>query len=404
MNLSLALYLREINENIEVKEGEQLAQCFTFQDERHSRSNRLMTEFSENEINSKVGPPFADLIVAHVKCCYFILNEDYEEAFKHQTTSIQTVTKILQGMKEENWLLPVLYVLSRDLRLLSIAADKQIANESNRRSGHKPNENLEKAADLLMAVFRVCATDTRASNENSKRKAMMNIINQLFKIYFKINKLNLCKPLIRALENANLMDQFTLAQKVTYNYFLGMKCMFDSEYKKADELLTFSFNKCYPKSTKNKRLILIFLIPVKMLLGQMPKRSLLENYSVLEFEPIVEAVKDGDLRKLDAALEHYSDFYWNFGIYLVLEKLRIIAYRNLFKKVCLIMKTHQVPISSFQQILKFIQQEDISLEEVHCILANLIYEGKIKGYISLQHQKLVISKQNPFPSLSTLQG
>ncbi|KAH7967072.1 hypothetical protein HPB49_022153 [Dermacentor silvarum] len=46
--------------------------------------------------------------------------------------------------------------------------------------------------------------------------------------------------------------------------------------------------------------------------------------------------------------------------------------------------------------------DEVDMDELHCIIANLIYEGKIKGYISLQHQKLVVSKQSAFPRLSTL--
>lgn len=30
------------------------------------------------------------------------------------------------------------------------------------------------------------------------------------------------------------------------------------------------------------------------------------------------------------------------------------------------------------------------------------FQGHIKGYISHQHQKLVVSKQNPFPPLSSV--
>ena len=80
------------------------------------------------------------------------------------------------------------------------------------------------------------------------------------------------------------------------------------------------------------------------------------------------------------------------------------------------------------------QVEDVDIDEVQCILANLIYmvrthiykyiyiyiyrgyrwtdtemlfffvsyQGHIKGYISHQHQKLVVSKQNPFPPLSSI--
>ncbi len=52
--------------------------------------------------------------------------------------------------------------------------------------------------------------------------------------------------------------------------------------------------------------------------------------------------------------------------------------------------------------LQLVENPEIDLDETHCILANLIYEGKIKGYISLSHQKLVLSKLDPFPMLTTI--
>ncbi len=36
---------------------------------------------------------------------------------------------------------------------------------------------------------------------------MLNVVNQLFKIYFKVNKLHLCKPLIRAIEASPFKDR-----------------------------------------------------------------------------------------------------------------------------------------------------------------------------------------------------
>ena len=63
------------------------------------------------------------------------------------------------------------------------------------------------------------------------------------------------------------------------------------------------------------------------------------------------------------------------------------------------MKTHQIPIEAFLVALRMMKVEDIDADETQCIIANLIYEGRIKGYISHQHQKLVVSKQNAFPAL-----
>ena len=47
---------------------------------------------------------------------------------------------------------------------------------------------------------------------------MLNIVNQLFKIYFKVNKLHLCKPLIRAIESSSLKDKLVFNLYVFFYY------------------------------------------------------------------------------------------------------------------------------------------------------------------------------------------
>lgn len=113
-------------------------------------------------------------------------------------------------------------------------------------------------------------------------------------------------------------------------------------------------------------------------------------------------VSEGNLLLLNEALSKHETFFIRCGIFLILEKLKIITYRNLFKKVYLLLRTHQLPLDAFLVALKMMQVEDVDIDEVQCILANLIYMGHIKGYISHQHQKLVVSKQNPFPPLSSV--
>lgn len=325
-------------------------------------------------------------------------NYEFLDAYKEQAILVQVFTKILQSLKEENWALPIMYTSCLDLRLFATQADAQLSKKGK----GKPGETLEKAAELLMGCFRVCASDNRSSLEDSKRRGMLNLVNQLFKIYFKINKLHLCKPLIRAIESSALKDQFSISQLVTYRYYVGRKAMFDSDFKNAEEYLTFAFLRCDRESVRNKRLVLIYLIPVKMLLGHMPSEGLLQKYDLMQFSEVVSSVMEGNLPRLDRALAANEDFFIKSGIYLILERLRVITYRNLFKKVYLLLKTHQIPIQAFLVALRHMKVNDVDLDELHCIIANLIYEGKIKGYISLQHQKLVVSKQSAFPRLSTV--
>lgn len=63
-------------------------------------------------------------------------------------------------------------------------------------------------------------------------KEQKHVMNEsLFPIIHQINKLHLCKPLIRAIDSSNLKNDYSPAQKVTYKYYVGRKAMFDSDFK-----------------------------------------------------------------------------------------------------------------------------------------------------------------------------
>ncbi|XP_052867079.1 PCI domain-containing protein 2 homolog [Anopheles cruzii] len=387
-------YLNKFMRVWNAQEGQAVA-CFLSLQNNHVNNPNLYKENPEGAVSRQLPTPLDEIVSAHLRTIYQLMRSDppnYGEAFKHQTSVVQAVVKLLQHMKEENWILPIMYVASIDLRLLATKCE-QLSKSS------KAGEILEKAAESLMSCFRVCAGDTRSSDEDTKRLGMLNLVNQLLKVYFRINKLHLCKPLIRAIDSSNFRESFSLAQRITYKYFAGRKAMYDSDFKNAEEYLSFAFNQCPRRFTKNKRLILIYLTPVKMLLGYMPRKEVLERYNVLQFHDLAAAVREGNVKRFDEAIRRHEMFFINAGIYLIVEKMKILTYRNLFRKVHMILGTHQIDINAFQTALQVSGVEDVSLDETHCIVANLIYEGRIKGYISYQHNKLVISKQNAFPTV-----
>ncbi|XP_043795736.1 PCI domain-containing protein 2 isoform X1 [Apis laboriosa] len=378
------------------QDGDTLADLLSLR-HNHVLISQIGSEVAITKAMEHLSTPLDDLILYHLKTIAAINKDDSLSMYNYQSSAVQSLTKILQMQKEENWMLPVMNVMCLELRLLAVCAENTKISKNM-----KPGEILEKCADCLMGCFRVCACDNRSSEDDTKRWGMLALVNQLLKIYFRINKLHLCRPLIRAIESSPYKAHFALAQQITYKFFVGRKAMFDSDYKAADEYLTYAFEHCHKQCSKNKRLILTYLVPVKMLLGYMPKHNLLKKYNLMEFGELMEAVKKGDLCNLEKVMEKHESFFIGAGIYLIVEKLKIIAYRNLFKKVYLVLNIHQIPIQDLLSALEMHGIDDVDMDEVECIVANLIYEGKIKGYISHQHKKLVISKQNPFPRLSTI--
>ena len=64
---------------------------------------------------------------------------------------------------------------------------------------------------------------------------------------------------------------------------------------------------------------------------------------------------------------------------------------------CALMRCNRLPLLSLDA-----KDTTIDPDEVECIVANLIAKKYMKGYISHQQQKMVLSKKEPFPALDTV--
>merc|ERR1712032_155492 len=95
------------------------------------------------------------------------------------------------------------------------------------------------------------------------------------------------------------------------------------------------------------------------------------------------------------------------GSYLVVEKLKLLAYRNLCVRVHGICAAecdakgrsehrHKQDLLPYERAFEW--QDGCDADETVCILANLIYIGAVRGYLSDEHRKIVFSKESPFPS------
>lgn len=63
-------------------------------------------------------------------------------------------------------------------------------------------------------------------------------------------------------------------------------------------------------------------------------------------------------------------------------------------------KSTRIPVSMFHAALLVAGNEDMSAEEAECLVANMIYKGFMRGYISHEKQMVVIAKTGAFPRLA----
>lgn len=260
--------------------------------------------------------------------------------------------------------------------------------------------------------------------EDSRKWALYYIANLLFKTYFRLNSISLCKNILRSLQASTSdmppLTAFPKAHQITYKYYLGLVHFLDERYEQAEQYLTEAYVSCSIHAEKNRRLILMYLLPCKLLTGQrVPKKELLEPYPSLErlYAPICSCVRRADLIGFDKALQDGEPQFVQRRIYLTLERARDIVLRNLFRKVFMAAplsepakegdppeRRTRVPIDEFAAALKLSGADivdgsgAVDDDEVECLLANMIYKGLMKGYIARERRMVVLSKKgDAFP-------
>ncbi|KAG6496608.1 enhanced ethylene response protein 5-like [Zingiber officinale] len=337
---------------------------------------------------------FAEILSPLLRCLQSYRLGRYSDAY---VAFEKAANAFLQEFRnwETAWAMEAVYILALEIRLLAEKADRELS------SSGKNTEKLQGAGSFLMKIFGALA------GKGPKRVGALYVACQLFKVYFKLGTVHLCRSVIRSIETARLfdLDEFPVKDKVTYMYYTGRLEVYNENFTVADQKLTYALMHCSPNKEANKRMILKYLIPVKLSIGILPKQWLLEKYNLMEYNEVVKALKTGDLRLLRQALREHEDRFLRSGVYLVLEKLELQVYQRLMKKIYVLQKqkdpskAHQLKIETAVKALNWLGM-DMDMDEAECIMAILIFKNLTKGYISHKNKVVVLSKQDPFPKLN----
>jgi hypothetical protein len=343
---------------------------------------------------SKIRAPYDEIFAHHCQCLAAKAENRGDDAFVSCKATTEAFVKDYRTC-DTAWAIDALVRLVKNARELADVADAEAV------AAKKKPERLHDAGALLMLVYR----NSSNTSVKEKKRASLFLVVMLFKIYFKLNTLHLCKNLINAVNLPTFppFEGFPKSQRVTYSYYVGRLAVFDDDFEKAETHLTYAFEKCPRTHLKNKTLTLKYLVPVKLALGKLPTKALLEKYGLDEFVEIADALRQGNVRKLNDALAKFQVVFIMQGTFLVLERLRELAIRTLFVKVhayCAAKypaKANQVSLALFLRALHWLGCDEMDLDEVECVVANLIMRKRIKGYVSHEKRVVVLSKVSPFP-------
>jgi nuclear mRNA export protein PCID2/THP1 len=145
-----------------------------------------------------------------------------------------------------------------------------------------------------------------------------------------------------------------------------------------------------------------YLIPCRLFLGKLyqPKE---DDNDFPEYNQIIESIKNADFEAYNQVSKKYQKLWLKRGIYLLMDRVRIILWRTLVKRIFQVVGT-KIELEAIEKVVNARGGSE-NLNECICIVANLIYEGYIKGYIFQSENKRTLvlkSKGDPFPKLESI--
>lgn len=241
---------------------------------------------------------------------------DWASAYQNQLNAYNSILEYFK-CENSNWIIGCLTRVMNDLRILALQADIALKQ--------RDNEFLKDAQMKLTNSFTIVAKDRKPiTSPDTKKLAIFAVTNVLFKIYFKLNTLQLCGKLINVVERPGFLDSllhFPVSDVVTYKYYIGRLKMFEDRYEDARECLQFALKYCPKSCHSNRQRILVSLIPVQMCLGVMPSDAVRTKYGMSALRTLGAAVQRGDLQSYEQTMRRHQRSFIRMGIFLVLEQI-----------------------------------------------------------------------------------
>lgn len=162
---------------------------------------------------------------------------------------------------------------------------------------------------------------------------------------------------------------------------------------------------CPDGAWQQRRAVLIRLIPVNLLLGRLPSLSLIQQYNLSQFVPLIQAFRSGNVPCWRRELEINREWYRRRSTWLILfERGEILVLRNLLRQ-CLKLYYATNPSAPKNRCPTWVflaaanrafegtgEAEDgtFTMEDIVCIVASLIDQSLILGHLSYSSQQLVM--------------
>lgn len=317
--MDLNSYLKIMKVCISNSNGKVLAHCFSF---RAMNKAQIFENVTESALLSACKTTFSTsaesetwtmVTFYHLKSILEMLEERYSCSWQSTKTALKLLKdQIIEATirKDNNtlfdcnnvWYLPVINSMLKNLTDIAITYYQFLCHFDN------DNDIIVNAFGDIMQIVRMMTSDytNRVNSNGNKHKnnhgkytlshGLFFTVNQIIKLCDVINNQTYLNHALQEVEKFRSMwTSFPLSDVVTHLFYKGRyNYQKNNNLCKAKEELLFAYKLCH-KSSINRYRILLLLIPIQIVMGYLPNVHALPRCFAQRFEPIVEALKSGNL-------------------------------------------------------------------------------------------------------------
>ncbi|KAH7579063.1 PCI domain profile [Nakaseomyces glabratus] len=356
------------------------------------------------------------------------------DVFQALTNELRILNKILERSDDSVWLVYPVYTVCHDVSTFLRDTGKYMQLESRK-------QLWEECIRVIHRSFMICLNDKNPNMQENKRGGCILFANLEMMFYKMLRNRDMMKNLIKVLESTGMTDisrqrdnkvlKRHRSQKIIFNYFIGeyYGCYL-FQFNKAQEHLQVCVSEFPVKYTSSKwfkRIIHLYTqfrmlaTSNKLIHVELPRETNEKFANAYDSDLMNKCYKNGDTIVFDELIKEHAAQYLIDGTYsamllikeLVFLRLVKVCYKVNDKKSILPLdliaagyrihfrnhdnEENRVTTTNPRKLQK--KNEDL-LDELECRIANLIANGRIKGYLSHSQRCMVLSKTEPFPLVS----
>ncbi|SCW01610.1 LAFE_0E03444g1_1 [Lachancea fermentati] len=290
------------------------------------------------------------LVVSFLKFCRDVDPWSLWESFDLVFDYYQSLSNCLLNDSYPLESLVPLFKLTTDI-VIPLAAR---LDENHEALGTRKHQFLAHVSSIISKVFNSVKPkfeeiSSRFEDLPEKQKVLLYVSNRLNNIYMRIDSSSSCANIFKNVKPKSTIQrfsQFPIREQIEYRYLLGRYYLLNHRVSNAFHQL----NRCFemlasqqtvtPALRRNMHRVLNYLIPAGILFGKVPSMQMVAQVSpelARSYTPLIHIVCEGNLAAFHCWLaEHETSLRARRLLLLLLEKMPMLLYRNLVRRVVLL--------------------------------------------------------------------